>query len=182
VVARAGFVHPLQLARAKRDGAAAVILPLDLVGADETRELMTCAQRIGLDVMVRVVDAAGLEAAVRMGAGAVVVGDVSLDEAQTLRAMLTPTAISMCDVRLRDLRDVWMARDLGFDSVIVGEMLLKACARDSTEPATLIKGLCRVWWWCRQGRAWGWDGVWVQPAEVQADVQAHQQALSSKVY
>jgi len=141
VVARAGFVHPLQLARAKRDGAAAVILPLDLVGADETRELMTCAQRIGLDVMVRVVDAAGLEAAVRMGAGAVVVGDVSLDEAQTLRAMLTPTAISMCDVRLRDLRDVWMARDLGFDSVIVGEMLLKACARDSMEPATVIKAM-----------------------------------------
>ena len=45
------------------------------------------------------VDAAGLEAAVRMGAGAVVVGDVSLDEAQTLRAMLNPTTISVCDVR-----------------------------------------------------------------------------------
>merc|ERR1719491_2036328 len=56
---------------------------------------MTCAQRIGLDVMVR----------------------------------------------LRDLRDVWMARDLGFDSVIVGEMLLKACARDSMEPATVIKAM-----------------------------------------
>lgn len=52
VVARAAFVHPLQLARAARDGAAAVILPLDLAGADTTRELLACAHCLGLDTMV----------------------------------------------------------------------------------------------------------------------------------
>ena len=30
----------------------------------------------------------------------------------------------MCDVRLRDIRDVWRARDLGFHSVIVGALPL----------------------------------------------------------
>ena len=44
-------------------GAQAVILPLDLAGADSTRELMACAHGLGLDVMVRVTDDAGLKAA-----------------------------------------------------------------------------------------------------------------------
>ena len=30
----------------------------------------------------------------------------------------------MCDVRLRDIRDVWRARDLGFHSVVVGALPL----------------------------------------------------------
>ena len=48
-----------------------------------------------------------------MGAAAVVIGDVSLDEAQVLRARLPTEALSVCDVRLRDIRDVWRARHLG---------------------------------------------------------------------
>jgi len=89
-----------------------VILPLDLAGADTTRELLACAQRLGLEPMVRVWDAAGLDAAVAMGAAAVVLGDircsianphphpnpnpnlnVSLDEAEVLRARL-PAEVS----------------------------------------------------------------------------------------
>ena len=57
-----------------------------------------------------------------MGAAAAVIGDVSLDEAEVLRARLPSEALSVCDVRLRDIRDVWRARDLGFDSVIVGAL------------------------------------------------------------
>ena len=53
-----------------------MILPLDLAGADTTRELLACAQRLGLESMVRVCDAAGLDAAVAMGAAAVVLGDI----------------------------------------------------------------------------------------------------------
>ena len=85
-----------------------------------------------------------------------------------LRARLPPNALSVCDVRLRDLRDVWRARDLGFHALIAGayplpspyryplsrdpipdpnpnliagEMLLKTCARDGVEPASLIKAM-----------------------------------------
>ena len=130
-----------------------MILPLDLAGADTTRELLACARRLGLEPMVRVCDAAGLDAAVAMGAAAVVLGDircsipnpsphphplphpnananphpnpnpnlnVSLDEAEVLRARLPAEALSVCDVRLRDLRDVWRARDLGFHALIAG--------------------------------------------------------------
>ena len=62
---------------------------------------------------MRVVDDAGLTEAVAMGAAAVIIGDVSLDEAQVLRARLPTEALSVCDVRLRDIRDGWRARDLG---------------------------------------------------------------------
>lgn len=141
VVVRADFVHPLQLARAARDGAQAVLLPLDLAGADATRELLACAHRLGLGTIVRVADDAGLEAALRIGAAAVAIGDVGLEEADALRAQLPPEILSVCDVRLRDVVDVWTARDAGFDALIVGEMLLRSCARERRGPAPLIQAM-----------------------------------------
>ena len=44
-------------------------------------------------------------------------------------------------VRLRDVRDVWRARDSGFGALFVGDMLLRACTRENVEPALLIKAM-----------------------------------------
>lgn len=114
VLARSDFVDELQLADAAARGARGALLSLSLNGAEKTAKLADAAAAHGLEVLVRVSDAAELEAALAppIGAAIVVVGDVDYEEAQALLAAVPAGVLAIADVPARDVRGVWRLRDM----------------------------------------------------------------------
>jgi len=85
VIARGDFVDEVQLAQVAAHGATAVVLPLLLNGEEKTAALLAAAAELGLDALVRVGDEAEVEAAVRLGAACVCIGDAGVTRAEQLR-------------------------------------------------------------------------------------------------
>lgn len=142
VLSRAAFVDEIQLAAAAAAGVAGVVLPLNLNGAEKTRELAACAAELGLETIVRVCDAEELEAALAMEAPMVAVGDCSLTDLATLREQIPagkagPVAIA--DVPTLDVRGAWKVRDLKFNALICGRSMLELCVRDRVPPTAILK-------------------------------------------
>eukprot|EP00320_Phaeocystis_rex_P019382 CAMPEP_0119066578 /NCGR_PEP_ID=MMETSP1178-20130426/9094_1 /TAXON_ID=33656 /ORGANISM="unid sp, Strain CCMP2000" /LENGTH=369 /DNA_ID=CAMNT_0007048187 /DNA_START=31 /DNA_END=1140 /DNA_ORIENTATION=- len=144
VIARDDFIDDVQLAQAAADGATAVILPLQLNGEEQTGALMAAAAELGLDTLVRVGDEAEAEAAVRLGASVVAIGDLGVPAAAELRQTLPVEVVSVSDCILRDdeaIRDTWRVRDLGFNAVILGKPLMRTCARERCPPTAVLKAM-----------------------------------------
>ena len=168
VISRDDVVDTLQLAKAKADGAGAVVLNVVLNGAEKTKELFDQARNssaqflrrnsfprnfltpqssapqaggLGLEAIVRVADAAELTAAVDMGAAIVCIGDCALPTAVELLGQLPDGVVSVCDVELPDVRGAWAVRDEKFNAMICGKGLLEVCARDRIPPAAVIKAM-----------------------------------------
>ena len=167
VISRDDVVDTLQLAKAKADGAGAVVLNVVLNGAEKTKELFDQARNscailrrnffprnfltprssapqaggLGLEAIVRVADAAELTAAVDMGAAIVCIGDCALPTAVELLGQLPDGVVSVCDVELPDVRGAWAVRDEKFNAMICGKGLLEVCARDRVPPAAVIKAM-----------------------------------------
>lgn len=142
VVARGDFVDELQLAQAKADGASAVVLNLYLNGEEQTGALMAAAAALGLEPFVRVGDEEETQAAVRLGAGIVCIGDVGLERADELRKLLPDGVLSVADVLLREaVRDAWRVRDMGFNAAIVGKPVLDLVVRERAPPDAVLKAM-----------------------------------------
>lgn len=142
VVARGDFVDELQLAQAKADGASAVVLNLYLNGEEQTGALMAAAAALGLEPFVRVGDEEETQAAVRLGAAIVCIGDVGLERADELRKLLPDGVLSVADVLLREaVRDAWRVRDMGFNAAIVGKPVLDLVVRERAPPDAVLKAM-----------------------------------------
>lgn len=143
-ISREPFADPLQLAKAKVDGAHGVVLPLSLNGPEGTKALMSCAVELGLEPMVRVCDAEQLAAALELDAKIVVIGDCTLAEASDLLGSLPEgkaAPVTVADLPFLDVRGAWKIRDLGFNAMIAGLSMLEVCVRDRVPPAAIIKAI-----------------------------------------
>jgi hypothetical protein len=113
-IARAPFIDDFQLAAAKVDGAAAVILPLRLSGAERTAELMATSSALGLETIVRVCEEAEVDAALAMGAKVLAFGDCTLEEGAALLSKLPKGkkdgVVSVADLPTLDVRGAWKVR------------------------------------------------------------------------
>lgn len=142
VLVRDDFVDEVQLARAKAEGASAVMLELGLNGEEQTGALMAAATELGLEPLVRVGDEAELQAALRLEAACVVFGDMGLERAGALRELLPEGVTSVCDVVLPEaVRDTWRVRDAGFNAAVIGLPLLKMCVRERAPPTAVLKAM-----------------------------------------
>ncbi|EOD27770.1 hypothetical protein EMIHUDRAFT_204730 [Emiliania huxleyi CCMP1516] len=135
VLAHLDVVDEVQLAQAAADGASAATLSLQLNGAEGTKALMEAAAGYGLESAVRVANAEEVATALSLGAKLLCIGDCSLPQAGELVAELPKDVRSICDVRVRD------ARDLGFDALIVSDALIEVCIRDRVPPDAVIKAM-----------------------------------------
>ena len=91
---------------------------------------MAAAAELGLDTLVRVGDEEEVEAAVRLGASIVCVGDAGVPRANELREKLPEGVVSVSDCALRPdvaIRETWRVRDVGFNAVILGAPLMMTC-------------------------------------------------------
>lgn len=141
VLAHLDVVDEVQLAQAAADGASAATLSLQLNGAEGTKALMEAAAGYGLESAVRVANAEEVATALSLGAKLLCIGDCSLPQAGELVAELPKDVRSICDVRVRDVRGAWKARDLGFDALIVSDALIEVCIRDRVPPDAVIKAM-----------------------------------------
>jgi len=141
VVVRDDFVDPAQLAAAAVAGAKAVVMNVAHVDEGGLGGLVSEAERLGLETIVRVANEAELGAAVDAGAKMVCIGDCTLDAAAELVAKLPVGVLSVADVPTRDVRGVWQIRDMGFNALIIGKGLLDVCVRDRVPPTAVIKAM-----------------------------------------
>lgn len=144
ILARGDFIDEMQLAQVAADGATAVLLSLHLNGEEQTGVLMAAAMALGLESVVRVGTDEEAQAAVRLGATAVCIGDAGLRRANELRETLPSGVVSVCDVPLDDkeaVRNVWRVRDTGFDAVILSGCLMHTVTRERAPPAAVLKAM-----------------------------------------
>lgn len=144
-IARGLVIDELQLAAAKAEGAAGVVLSLALNGKDKTAELMASAGELGLETVVRVTNAEQLSAALELDAKIVAIGDCTFADASALLASL-PEAhkegpITVSDLAFLDVRGAWKLRDAGFNALFAGRSLLDVCVRDRVPPTAICKAI-----------------------------------------
>lgn len=144
IIARGDFIDEMQLAQVASDGATAVLLSLQLNGEEQTGALMAAATELGLESIVRVGTEEEVQAAVRLGAEAVCIGDAGLRLANEMRGLLPSSVVSVCDVLLDEkeaVRNVWRVRDTGFDAVILSGPLMHTVVRERAPPSAVIKAM-----------------------------------------
>ena len=144
-ISRALVVDELQLAAVKAEGAAGVVLPLSLNGAEKTGALMASAAELGLEPIVRVCDPEQLASALDLDAKIVAIGDCTLTEAEAMLATL-PEAhsegpVTVSDLPFLDVRGGWVLRDMGFNALFAGKSMLDVCVRDRVPPTAIIKAV-----------------------------------------
>jgi hypothetical protein len=144
VICRAPFIDPLQLAQASLDGALGCVLPMNLNDKASMGELMAACEKLGMEALVRVSDASQMADAIDLGAGIVVLGDVSQPDATELIAELPRGKngiVTVADFPYLDVRGAWQVRDAGFSALLSGASMLEVCARDRVPPAALCKAI-----------------------------------------
>lgn len=144
VICRAPFIDPLQLAQASLDGAIGCVLPMVLHDKESMGELMASCEKLGMEALVRVNDAEQMAVAVELGAGIIVVGDISLPDATALVADLPKGkngVVTVADLRYLDVRGGWQVRDAGFNALFTGASMLEVCVRDRVPPTALCKAV-----------------------------------------
>ena len=140
-ISRAPLVDEIQVAAAKAAGAMAVVLPLNLNGAERTKELMDEAARLGLETLVRVTTADELTAACALETTMLVIGDANLEQAEQMLSDVPSGTLSILDIPFADVRGAWRVRDLGFSGLVSGASLLEVCVRDRVPPTAIIKAI-----------------------------------------
>ena len=143
-ICRAPFIDPLQLAQASLDGALGCVLPMNLNDKASMGELMAACEKLGMEALVRVSDASQMADAIDLGAGIVVLGDVSQPDATELIAELPRGKngiVTVADFPYLDVRGAWQVRDAGFSALLSGASMLEVCARDRVPPAALCKAI-----------------------------------------
>lgn len=141
IIARTNFIDGVQLAKVAADGAQSAMISLHLNGPEATKALMEAAESYGLEPVLRVANAEEVASALELGAKVLCFGDCSLPQAGELLADVPKDVRTICDVRVRDVRGAWKARDLGFNGLIVSDAVLEVCARDRVPPVAVVKAM-----------------------------------------
>lgn len=124
-------VSAYQLLEARAAGADAVLLIVAALTAVELASLAREAQRLGLDTLVEVHDAA--ELAIALDAGATIVGvnnrnlrtlDVALNASEELIARIPKDVIAVSESGLKSAADLERLGALGYRAFLIGERLM----------------------------------------------------------
>jgi len=138
-------IDEIQIAEAAVAGASAVLLIVSALGEKRTKELMDACERIGMEALVEVHDEDELKIAIDCGAKIIGVNnrnlrtfEVSLETARRLKPLIPDDVVSVAESGISGNLDAWELRDMGFNSILVGETLCRAYEL-STEAATMYQ-------------------------------------------
>jgi len=148
------IVDELQIARSAVLGVDAVVVTYNVVEGGSTKVdfLIQCAYAVGLEVIVKVTDAAEAQGAVDVGARILWVDGVgddggSVDEKiNVVKNLTAPEGETICTIanilannnkQLEEVEEAWLCRDQGFNAVWVSDALYKQ-GNDPTEHAGAI--------------------------------------------
>jgi indole-3-glycerol phosphate synthase len=122
-----------QLLEARLAGASAVLLILAMLEREQMRDLLACAQELGLEALVET--HTGAEVALALEAGARVIGvnnrdlhtfNVSLETSLQLRPLIPSYVVMVAESGISSPEDVRRLADAGVDAMLIGEGLVTA--------------------------------------------------------
>jgi len=148
------IVDELQIARSAVSGVDAVVVTYNVVegGSTKVEFLIQCAYAVGLEVIVKVSDAAEAQGAVDVGARILWVDVVGEDggsveeKTNVVNNLTVPEGETVCTIanilannnkQLEEVEEAWLCRDQGFNAVWVSDALYKQ-GNDPTEHAGAI--------------------------------------------
>ncbi len=126
------IIHPYQIAQSKKMGASAILLIVAVV-KDQLKEFLNIADHIGIDALVEVHNEEELKIA--LDANAQIIGvnnrdlktfEVNLDISKNLAAKIPKGVIKIAESGISSVEEAHEMHELGFDGVLIGEMLVKA--------------------------------------------------------
>jgi indole-3-glycerol phosphate synthase len=146
------IVDEFQIARTKAVGAAAVVLNLGLLGADDLQKMLTASRALELEAIVAVSSKDEAQQAIDMGARMISVVNVNGAEAKTevisglnIPEGATVTTIANIihrnDKSLGEVEEAWECRDKGFNCAWISDALYKAGNSASEHPGAIIKSM-----------------------------------------
>lgn len=146
------IIDELQIARSAAAKVAAVVLSMEIVGADELENLLRAAAAVNLEAIVAVSTAAEAQTAVDLGARIISVIHVDgIDEKVAVIAdLVVPENQQVCKIanilaksnkQLQEIEEAWAVRDKGFHCAWVGEALYKSGADETEHPGAIIKSM-----------------------------------------
>jgi len=146
------IIDELQIAQSASCGVGAVVLILDIIGAEDTEKFLKAAKSVDLEVIVAVSTHEDAQKAVDIGAKMISVVNVEgVDEKQRVIENLnipegrTVTTIANILHRgnkgLEEVEEAWACRDKGFNCAWVSDALYKAGNSAVEHPGALIKSM-----------------------------------------
>jgi indole-3-glycerol phosphate synthase len=142
-------IDELQIVEARGAGAAAVLLIVRLLAAQEVRRLREVAESLGMQALVEAHNGAELEIAVESGARLIGINNRDLDTLQmdlTASERLIPRipagCIAVAESGIRSAADAGRMAAAGADALLAGESLLRHGAPAAA--AASLTGLARV--------------------------------------
>ena len=131
------IIDPLQIAEAAVSGASAVLLIVAVLG-EQTREFINHAHTMGLDALVEVHDEMELKIAVDAGAEIIGINNrnlrtfkVSLETSKRLCPLIPDGILAVAESGIKDVTDVRELCSIGFQAVLVGELLVTVAESDT---------------------------------------------------
>lgn len=129
------IIDPYQIFEARHAGADAVLLIAALFEGPALKELLSCAEELGMEALVEVHTESELEQARNAGAALIGVNnrdlrtfEVSLDVSLRLAASMPREAVAIAESGLHTGQDVRRLADAGFRGFLIGEALMRASA------------------------------------------------------
>lgn len=134
------IIDPLQLKETVKIGATAVLLIVSALG-ERTQEMLERTKAIGLEALVEVHNKEELEIAIRAGAEIIGVNnrnlstfEIDLKTSEELSPLIPAHVFKIAESGVKTAQDALRMKKAGFNSVLVGEALVKA-----EDPAILIQ-------------------------------------------
>eukprot|EP00519_Triparma_laevis_P009676 CAMPEP_0182502586 /NCGR_PEP_ID=MMETSP1321-20130603/13731_1 /TAXON_ID=91990 /ORGANISM="Bolidomonas sp., Strain RCC1657" /LENGTH=308 /DNA_ID=CAMNT_0024707553 /DNA_START=109 /DNA_END=1032 /DNA_ORIENTATION=- len=130
-----------QIARAKINGAQAVLLQLGLLNEDVVKGMMEKAARIGLETIIQANTEEEVKTAISLNAKIIKVNSIEdIEVKESWRTLMGDSVTAIADVlandnkQLEEVEEAWKLRDAGYQAVWVSDCLYKS-GNDPTEHA-----------------------------------------------
>ena len=146
------IIDELQIARSAAYGASAVVLNMQLLGAETVEKFMKCAQAVDLESVVQVSTKDEAQEAVNIGARMITVANVpgvddkvsvidGLEVADDRTITFIANILHKDNKGLEEIEEAWACRDKGFSSVWVSDALYKSGNDINEHPGAIIKSM-----------------------------------------
>ena len=143
VIRKDFLVEPIQVVQTRAMGADCILLIVAALSDEQLRELSSCAQAHGLDVLVEVHDANELECALKLDTRLIGINnrnlhtfEVSLQTTFDLLPRIPEDKIVVTESAIHTREDVAQMRNKGVNSFLVGEAFMRA-----DDPGAELKAL-----------------------------------------
>jgi indole-3-glycerol phosphate synthase len=146
------IVDEVQIARTAAMGCRAVVLTLNVVGEEKTKEFLNAAKAVDVEAIVAVSSPEEAQQAVDLGARIISIVNVEGvdDKVACIENLNVPegrqiTTIANILARnnksLEEIEEAWACRDKGFNTVWVSDALYKSGMDPSEHPGAIIKSM-----------------------------------------